>query len=197
MTSKQDTLKKLQRAWGSYKEESGSSQAKAAKALGMNQSAFSQYIRGEIGANTDFLQKFEQLTGIEVDGGKQHELRSFSLSIKSTLSGLEPLVSKVLVESMVSAADCIGILVDMPSAFERGSILIADPSAEIREGDLVVLLQKTKAVLGNIRSGEDGLFLAIPSWGGTENSQLDRTSDIARVTSSFYPQRVGKVVRPM
>ena len=191
----QEILRKLQNSWKTYKGSTNTSQAKTAKALGMNQSAFSQYLRGEIGVNTDFIAKFEALTGEKISDGRKAVLRSMSLDITFSLSGLTPLVKRVLVDSMVTSADCFGVLVDMPSPFDRGSIIVADPSSEIRDKDLVVLLSGEKAVLGNIAKSEDGWSIAIPSWGEVSKSHLDKDSVVARVVSSYYPQKAGKVVK--
>lgn len=189
-----DSTKKLQRAWNAYKSESGSSQAKAAKALGMNQSAFSQYIRGEIGTNTDFLAKFEKLTNTQVGIEAKAELFSYPLHITHTLSGLTPVKAKILVESVVSSANTFGVLVDMPSSFTRGSVLVADTTDEIREGDLVVLTKQGTATVGNIRMSDEGWALAVLEWGTTTYEILNKNSKVARVTSSFYPQVSGRKV---
>ncbi len=191
-----NVLKKLQSAWASYKDETRSSQAKAAKALGMNQSAFSQYLRGEIGTNTDFVNKFEALTGVAITEKNNIEqaVYGFALPIRCSLSGVEPTAKRVMVESLVTSPDCYGVIADIPSIFEQGSVVVVDPKAEIREGDVIALIEEFKATIGNVRLNNDGWYIAVPSWGHTEQAHLSKNSEVVRVSSSYYPQKDGRKV---
>jgi transcriptional regulator with XRE-family HTH domain len=186
---------KLKEAWQAYKAESGSSQAKAAKALGMNQSALSQYLRGEIKTNTDFLTLFDKLTGSDLSKDVSHELKGYAIEIKASLSGLPPATKRVPVESIISAKGCVGVLVDKPCQFEEGSILVADEEAEIREGDLIVLFEKETAIIGNARNSRGVWNIVAATWGETRVKKLRKNARFARITSSFYPPKVGKLLR--
>ena len=56
---------RIRNEWIAHKEKTGISQAKAAEFVGMNQSAFSQYLRGAVSLNTEFISKFARLVGKE------------------------------------------------------------------------------------------------------------------------------------
>ncbi len=135
-------LARVQKAWASYRNDAGVSQAKAAKALGMNQSAFSQYLRGAIPLNTDFLMRFGKLTAHDMGDAIEEisatsRMRAVTLPIKYTLSGAER-EGRLVVESLVPSGDCYLVENDYPTLpLRKGDYFIVDPDASVCSGSLV------------------------------------------------------------
>tara|TARA_B100000767_G_C19694711_1_gene505599 strand:- start:551 stop:1144 length:594 start_codon:yes stop_codon:yes gene_type:complete len=189
-------LKKVQTSWSTYKTETSTSQAKAAKALGMNQSAFSQYLRGDIPTNTDFLQKFSKLTGEDLIGSavKIQNLKSRTLTLRYALSNAEPLLRNVLVSSAIAVDDCYGVLIDIEHFYSRDSVLIVDPNAEIRELDIAVLIDNGQVRLGTMQKLDDSWIIRIQSWGTSLDHRISSGDTIHRVTSVYFPERTGSTL---
>lgn len=135
-------LARVQRAWASYKTDANASQAKAAKALGMNQSAFSQYLRGAIPLNTDFLTRFGKLTAHDMGDVVEslnagNPVRAATLPIKLTLSGAKR-EGRLVVESIVPSGDCYLVENDYTTLpLRKGDFFVVDPKGTICSGSRV------------------------------------------------------------
>jgi transcriptional regulator with XRE-family HTH domain len=189
-------LQKVKSSWTGYKSKTNTSQAKAAKALDMNQSAFSQYLRGHIPINTDFLQKFGKLTGDDLTGLSVdiQNLKSRTLSIKYALSNAEPLVKNIIVSSAVAVDDCYGVVVDVEHFYDRDSIILIDPQSDIRDLDKAVLVDNDTVKLGTVHKVEDRWIIRVQSWGTCLDIEINGQSVVHKATSIYFPDRTGTVI---
>lgn len=196
-----DTLKLINKAWLTYKNSTSTSQAKAAKAMGMNQSAFSQYLRGDIPLNTDFIAKFAILTNTKtetlVSGCVIQNVSMQPISIKYTLSGQKLSNSFELIPSPVNLDHAFAISVDYSDfILERGTLLLVDTMAEIREHDTVVFINKKKRlVYGGISYIENQWIILEPLYFGGNRFVVDEPMDVNRVSGSFMPPKLGRVFK--
>ncbi len=198
-----EVLNKVNSVWNSHKEASQSSQANAAAAMGMNQSAYSQYLRGAIPLNEQFISKFAQLTrtpltefGIEGEIPSQ-DLRTVTLEVKQTLSG-KPLKNDfVAVKSLVPHCGCYLVRVDYSNhIFKKGSLLVMDPERSIGEEDTVIYKRAGKpSVYGSVHLSEDGWELQEPHWFGGRNYLVDVNDDIDAIISVIPPESKGAVFK--
>jgi hypothetical protein len=202
-----ETLMRVNKAWHEYKANTGSNQVKVAKALGINQSAFSQYLRGPdnggIALNTDFLTKFASLVrkdlayfglGVAVE---LHRPDAFSLDIRFSLSGAELQGKRCPVQSVVPNRNCYGVLVDLEGfVLTKGSIIIVDPDAEIREHDGVICKQGDGPVkVGQIVHAEDGWRIISPVWSTVLAFKADEEEVVQRIIGNYHPEGRGKVYK--
>lgn len=200
MEYNQDVQKRVQSAWATHKQGRGVSQVAAAKALGMNQSAFSQYIRGTIPLNTDFLRKFAALTDIDpVEFGLQSNdsgsVPSRPVKVMATLSGREPKEKSQLVESILENNSCYFVEVDYNDySLPKGSLLLVNPEGTIREGDTVIYFKGLgePTVFGQIEETEEGWELLEQLWQGGRRYLVDKEDHVYRVSSLYYPSQGRK-----
>lgn len=195
-----DVLERVQAAWSSHKVDSGVSQAAAAKSLGMNQSAFSQYIRGAIPLNTDFLRKFASLTDIDLEEfgitkNTDSTVPTKPVKVMATLSGREPKTKSHLVESILEHNSCYFVEVDYRDyALPKGSLLLVNPEGSIRNGDTVIYFREMgePTVFGTIEETEEGWELTEQLWQGGKRYLVDKEDHVYRVSSLYYPSQGGK-----
>jgi transcriptional regulator with XRE-family HTH domain len=189
--------KKINSRWTSFKDATKINQKKAAQALGMNQSAFSQYLRGEIPLNKDFIEKFEKLTQTDFSFHSETKVNSVVLPVKGTLSGKLYDDKRVVVTSFVVDPKSFLVEVDHPSHFfPRSSYLVCSPS-EIRESDLVVMHQRNQGfVLGNVVKDDDAEWRVIEfNHFGSRSYPITRETVLYRVDCVHYPTRTGSVLK--
>lgn len=195
-----DVLKKVQLAWSSHKDAKALSQAKAAKAMGMNQSAFSQYLRGTIPLNTDFLTKFTAFTGTELAdfGVLAGSVKEKPLRVLCTLSGRKPASSSMLVETILECDSSYFIEVDYADfSLQKGSMLLVNPKGNVRAGDMVVYHRKKgqPIVFGELMETEEGWEILEQLWQGGRRYLVDPKDDVFRVVSVYYPSARGRKFR--
>ncbi|MCJ8295081.1 MAG: helix-turn-helix transcriptional regulator [Colwellia sp.] len=202
MAYSDETLKTLQQAWQTFKTSTSMSQAKAAKAIGMNQSAFSQYLRGEIPLNTDFIAKFSVLTKAEIvdasPGSQNEELTAYPIRVSSTLSGRTLEDTITLVPLVLRSPDTYAILVDYSDASEpEGTLIIANKNNAVRDKDTVLFWQNgTKPIYGSIRYLQSDVWEVLePYLQGGHRHSIDDDSVIHRVSGILLPEKKGKVFR--
>ena len=196
MTYDNTTLSAVKRAWGSFKDSTGTSQAVAAKAMGMNQSALSQYLRGDIPLNTDFLSKFSGLTGADLGGTPlQAGSPPKTIELRWTLSGRK-LKNRVVVTT--GTADCsYGVVIDQDGTpYGNDAILTIQDDSPLRDGDQALLLHNDSLTFGSLKWSRDTWVLVKPYWGSASSIELDGGEVIHRVTGVFWPDRKGKVFNP-
>lgn len=111
-----NVLDQINATWQAFKNSTGCSQAEAAKQLGMNQSAFSQYLRGAVPLNTDFKRKFAELTGSKV--GDETAFNGLSANLK------RPDRPGEQVSVHINGYDHLAI----PLASPNGLLAVADPN---------------------------------------------------------------------
>ncbi|MEH6628097.1 MAG: hypothetical protein V7739_16765 [Motiliproteus sp.] len=199
------TLRRVNEAWREYKAVTGCNQAQAAKSLSINQSAFSQYLRGPeyggIPLNTDFLSKFaslvrKDLTYFGVDSSVDlHRPDFFSLDIKYSLSGAVLHGKRCLVQSVVPNRNCYGVLVDMGGfVLSKGAIIIVDPDAEIREHDGVICKQGNGPIkAGQIVNAEDGWRIISPTWSTVLAYKAKEEEIVHRIIGDYFPEGGGDI----
>ena len=201
MSYNSETLKILNETWQAFKISTKTNQAKAAKAMGMNQSAFSQYLRGDIPLNTDFVAKFSTMTGSEIEsyltkvaGNKLHLQ---PIAIKYTLSGRKLLDSFELMPSPVNLDHAYAILVDYSDfIFQRDTLLLVDTEAEIREHDAVVIISKNnRPIYGVLSFKENEWEILEPHYFGGNRVVVTKTMVIHRVSGSYNPATQGKIFK--
>lgn len=192
-----ETLRLVNNAWRSYKSETKATQKTAAEALGMNQSALSQYLRGAVPLNTDFVTKFASLTKSEelkASNTAPIPLMRYSLPILYTSSGKHLQNVRMLVQAIITTEGLYGVENDLPRAeFQEGTILIVDPRSAVRAMDMAVLVKEdAPVVVGRVTNarGEWGLVRAV--WGETLVHDLNGGETLHRVVGVYMPERQGK-----
>jgi len=201
MAYNSDTLKIINETWLSFKVSTNTSQVKAAKAMGMNQSAFSQYLRGDIPLNTDFIAKFTALTNTDIAKlVPQSAIRHVSMqpiSIRYTLSGRRLSNSFELIPSPVNLDHAFAISVDYSDfILERGTLLLVDTIAEIREHDTVIFINKDKRpIYGVISYIENEWQVLEPHYFGGNRFFVEKSMEVNRVSGSFIPPNLGRVFK--
>ncbi|WP_234495841.1 helix-turn-helix domain-containing protein [Vibrio maritimus] len=152
-------LQKIRSSWDDYKQATGMSQAKAAEALGMNQSAFSQYLRGSVPLNVSFIAKFARLVNQEPTFfdedlammGYQGRIIPAPAVIQVThkLSGevYDPPKS-VAISGHYTYEDRVAIEIDKPYyAYKEGMLMICDTTTTLcRETTEVALFDSNKQI---------------------------------------------------
>jgi transcriptional regulator with XRE-family HTH domain len=200
MIYSEDTLQRVKQAWGSFKGDTRTSQAKAAKAMGMNQSAFSQYLRGEIPLNTDFLHKFAGLTksdlGEVAPAGSQ--LSQQPVEVRFTLSG-RVLTDKTTLLPTYGKTDSIyAVLVDsLDHPLPRGTMLLVDESSPVRAIDTVILqkIDDGRVILGSLEHLLQEWTVVEPMSVGGKSHTISEHDIVHRVYSSYAPQNTGTIYR--
>jgi hypothetical protein len=193
-----DTLRRVQQAWDDYRARTKSSQAVAARALGMGTSGFNQYIRGEIELNTDFLVKYATLVGMDLSDlqgelGFPPTLRplTITLRVRYTLSGRKT-NRDVMVTAMGVSPGAYAVEIDVDgSMYPKGAVLLVSPDDEIRAGDTVILNTETAPVLGtlNIDQMDDTWWIALSHGGLTDAHVLQPGQVPHRVSGVHFPLR--------
>lgn len=195
-----DVLQKVQLAWSAHRDTESLSQAKAAQAMGMNQSAFSQYLRGAIPLNTDFLSKFTAFTGTKLSdfGAEVTAVPSRPLRVLRTLSGAKPTVNSILVETILENEASYLVEVDYNDfMLPKGSMLLVNPKGTIRHGDRVVYIRRgnVHTVFGTISETEEGWEILEQLWQGGRRYLVDPKDDVFRVMSVYFPLTKGSRFR--
>lgn len=196
-----DTLQLIKNVWGNFKAATKTSQAKAAKAMGMNQSAFSQYLRGDIPLNTDFISKFANLTNTDIvtmaPHGAIRQVSMQSIEIKYTLSGRQLTNSFELIPSPVNLDHAYAILVDYSDfILERGTLLLVDTLSEIREHDTVIFItEENRPVYGVISFTENEWEVLEPHYFGGNRFTIASSMKVDRVSGTYIPPNQGRVFK--
>lgn len=144
-----NVLLQVQHEWEDFRRANKMSQANAARLLGMNQSAFSQYLRGPshggVELNANFLMKFASLTNTDpkkyglITVDESFRPRTVSVPLVATLSGRKPPVETVVMDSVVPAGNCKAIYYDIwGGPYRRGTVLIIDFDGPIYDHDIAV-----------------------------------------------------------
>ncbi len=200
-------LKKLNQVWMEYKAKTGSTQVQMANAMGIKQSAFSQYLRGSeqggIPLNSNFITKFAALTQVSLtefgltSGIEQQRPEAFSMELKYTLSGTILTDKYCPVQSIVPKRNCYAVLVDMEGfILHKGSLIIVDPDDNIREHDGVICKTSDGPIkVGQIINAEDGWKIISPVWGNVLSFKADDEQIVNRIIGNYYPEGSGKVYK--
>jgi transcriptional regulator with XRE-family HTH domain len=190
-------LRSVQKAWAEYQNSTSTSQSRAAKAIGMNQSAFSQYLRGDIPLNTEFLAKLSTLTKIDLGvafTAVAPTVRGYTLPVRYTLSGRLLRSETLLISSLVPVDGCYGIRVDYRDhCHQEGTILLVDDTADVKSGDTVVYARPDEPIVyGTLGIAEDGWEILEPHAQGGRSYLVSPEDDITRIVGSHLPARDAK-----
>ncbi|MCL1142943.1 hypothetical protein [Shewanella gaetbuli] len=193
-------LSRVQKAWASFKGETGTNQTNAAKQMGMNQSAFSQYIRGSIPLNTDFLLRFGQMTGQNL-GEEVAELsaikipnRTVVMPLKYTLSG-GICDDRIAVSSVVASNECYLVENDYDGLpYRKGDYFIVDPKATVTSGAsvFVTFCNESPATICSIEHKRGDWELVEDRALGGKRIPLTTVKDIHLITGIYYKPPTGR-----
>ncbi|WP_028865811.1 helix-turn-helix domain-containing protein [Psychromonas aquimarina] len=154
-----DVLSKIQSSWFLYKKENKVSQAQAAKQLGMKQSAFSQYLCGNIALNTDFISRFAQMVNrppayfhhrLEHGGEEWYSLDAtiFTSEVKQTLSQGKVSNPFIIMPRMATIRDYVTVEIDnYDTRYKKGTIVFFTPIGNICESDEVGIFGKNGQII--------------------------------------------------
>ena len=196
-----ETLKQVKQVWTDFKKLTKTNQTKAAEMMGMTQSAFGQYLRGDIPLNTDFISKFSLLTGKKViDFLSPNEMSKVSLqsiAVKFTLSGKKLTDSYELIPSPTNLDHAYAILVDYPDfILERGTLLLIDTLAEVREHDTAMLHSgSSRPIYGVISYSEGDWEVLEPHYFGGKRYSITDSAEVNRVSGSYSPAKKGRLFK--
>ncbi|WP_286263749.1 hypothetical protein [Thalassotalea atypica] len=202
MEYSQKTLEKINTIWASYKGTVKTSQTKAAQAMEMNQSAFSQYLRGEIPLNTDFIAKFSTLTQTNITEliphSDLHKISLQSICVKYTLSGRELADTYEQIPSPVNLDHAYAIVVDYSDfIFPRGTLLLVDTISKIRESDTVILQYDDKRLIYGVISYQEQEWEVLePLCLGGKRNAIKQCSIVHRVGGTYYPHSQERLFNP-
>ncbi len=198
-------LEKVNQAWLDYKTKTGVTQTQVAKALGIKQSSFSQYLlgstRGGIPLNTDFLIKFAHLLQLNfVEFGlecvfEQSLPNAYTLRIKYTISGATLKDRYCPVQSIVPNRNCYAVLVDIEGfIMHKGAILIIDPDDDIHEHDGVICRSADGPIkVGQIVYTNDVWRIVSPVWGDIFAFNPDEEDFVHRIIGNYSPESKGRL----
>ena len=200
----ENILKRVNKAWLDYKTKSGVTQAQAAKAIGIGQSSFSQYLRGPDNGgtplNTNFLIKFSRLLNkdpAEFGIASGHHLpgpEAYSMEIRYTLTGAVLKDRYCQVRSIVPSRNCYAVEVDIEGfIFHKGAIVIIDPDEDIHENDGVVCKTGDGPMkVGQIVFSGDEWRIISPLWGDFFTFKADKEDFVHRIIGHYNPESKGK-----
>lgn len=157
----QRNAQRLKRLWRNKHAELNLDQAKAAKRLGITQSAISQYLNCKIALNTDMILKFAVLLKIQPTDINP-ELKQYPITynhVKVTGSLMNTNNEGVSIQAPANSDTAYALLVDTHDYHPRvqfGNYLILDPALEPTLNDLV-LFGETPG-LGVVEEAEDGIY---------------------------------------
>lgn len=191
-----DVLLKVQSSWRAYQEKTNCSQAAAAHSIMMNQSAFSQYLRGCIGLNIDFLLRFSKLVGKKPEFFSS-SLRDFdtiansrgfkgvSVNVVGTLtSTTEPYTQTVLAGNEVEARKVTCPIGNIPV---DTILLLAKEGSPISEGDICVVMDGDESFIGAIKEVDGVWSVIIAGLGVTTVKKISNTATVQRLEASILP----------
>lgn len=206
-----ETLSRVQQAWQEHRAETGTNQTKAAASLGMNQSAFSQYLRGPdkggVPLNAEFVVKFAALVkkppSYFDDTFSSSELpadlrpKTLTVPLRYALSGNTMDEKLAVVRAVAAHEGLYAILVDVQGTpYQQGSMLLVDPEDGVKEGDTVAVT--TGSALKGI--GElaysDGWVIKMLTGGQFVTLSIEKGDEVHRVTGIQLPEvKRGKAFR--
>ena len=206
LDTKQITNKVLS-AWADHKDRTGMSQLKGAQALGMGQSAFSQYLRGKEGGgippNHSFILKFATLVGTSPrDLGWADEnviVRTQFIPVLYTFCGKAIKGNKLAVSSTVVAENIFAIENNGtgPTSLDSSEYLLASTNDTIRSGDLVWLVRNANNTMLTLygRVFKDMKWDVVSIFDGIKihAEELLKGDKVYRITGSYIPPRQTEI----
>ncbi|WP_394241177.1 hypothetical protein [Vibrio astriarenae] len=194
-------LERIRASWVAYKDKTGISQVKAAELLGMNQSAFSQYLRGTVPLNNNFISKFAILVKEEPSNFDESlsrmafrtdsVLKSSEIEITYGISGVVHNPPKIIVlPSNYIQEDRIAVEIDVRNHQHKyGSIMVAHRTVRPKEGDEVLVFNEDKTIkcIGELVREDSSWFVRYILLGRIVTSQLEAKEFVFTVIGGFYP----------
>ncbi|GAL29800.1 hypothetical protein JCM19239_7060 [Vibrio variabilis] len=186
------------------------SQVRAAEMLGMNQSAFSQYLRGTVPLNLMFITKFARLVGEEPSHfdeslgllGSSGKLipAPAPIEVEYGVTGIRHTPPKIVVTpGNYSPEERVAVEIDSPHyGYKLGMLMICDTTTTIcRETSEVVVFDKDKELkgMGELTLMEDNTWSVQIIFQGRINYVSIVESDfVFNVVGGYYAEPVYKRV---
>jgi transcriptional regulator with XRE-family HTH domain len=202
-----EVLNRVRLAWHAHKDKTGMSQSSAAEMLNMNQSAFSQYLRGTVSLNDVFLSKFSMLIGKDPsyfdDRLSKFAYRKESIKetgivhIEYALSGVRYNPPKTLVvASPYVPTDRVPILVDTANfKYKEGMLMVCSTNTQsLKETQEVALFDTDKNIkaMGELYFNDSSWSVLTVVRGSIVHVKYEPTDIVLRVVGGFYPEPVYK-----
>ncbi|MGF1684429.1 hypothetical protein [Photobacterium minamisatsumaniensis] len=155
----ENVLSKVRACWFSYKKENKLTQAKAAEILGIKQSAFSQYLCGNISLNSDFISRFAQMVNrpsayfhhrLEQGGKEWYSMEGtvFSAEVHQTLSQGKVSTPFVIMPRMALVRGYVTVEIDnYDTRYKKGTIVFFTPISKICEYDEVGIFDAQNRII--------------------------------------------------
>ncbi|SON49857.1 protein of unknown function [Vibrio tapetis subsp. tapetis] len=155
----EDVLTKIRSSWFVYKKEHKVNQAQAADYLGMKQSAFSQYLCGNISLNTDFISRFAQMVDrppayfhhrLEQGGEEWYSMDGtiFTSEISQTLSGEKVSSPFIIMPRMAVIRGYVCVEIDNhDTRYKTGTVVFFTPLGNISESDEVGVFDSNNKIV--------------------------------------------------
>lgn len=206
-TQNKSQLSKLKKVWDTAKREKGLTQTKAAKALGIRQATFSQYLNGRIPLNTNFVFNLAELIGVQPgeiskELGRYRSLSASSMrevrvlfSVSGSLKGVKAMVPTALQYKKTSQRkadedlDLFAVYIDeeLQSPLIRiGSYLIVSAGAKVQPSELcwVLCAKSGRGFIMQLKnSDKDSVTLVDLRTGETNAKLFDEIHSMAKVVS--------------
>ena len=203
----QKELSRLKKVWDTAKREKGLTQTKAAKALGIRQATFSQYLNGKIPLNTNFVFNLAELIGVQPGDiskelGRYRSLSASSVrevrvlfSLSGSLKGVKAMVpialqyKKTHQRKADEDLDLFAVYIDeeLQSPLIRiGSYLIVSAGAKVQPSELcwVLCAKSGRGCICQLQnSDKDGVTLVDLRTGETTAKPFDEVHSLAKVVS--------------
>lgn len=206
-TQNKSQLSRLKRVWDAAKREKGLTQTKAAKALGIRQATFSQYLNGRIPLNTNFVFNLSELIGVQPgeiskELGRYQSLSASSMrevrvlfSLSGSLKGVKAMVPAALQykkNQQLNAdefLDLFAVYIDeeLQSPLIRlGSYLIVSAGAKVQPSELcwVLCAETGKGCIMQLQNSDNHAATLVDlRTGETIAKPFDEIHSLAKVVS--------------
>lgn len=201
-----DVLERLKGAWYEHKKKTGMTQAQAAEQLGMNQSAFSQYLRGGICLNTDFISRFAQLVErppayfhqrLDYGGDEwfSQDATIFTAEVSQCLSNGPMKPKYVVMPRMTTVNGYMTVEIDnYNTRYKKGTVAFFSPLGEICESaEVGVFNDGIILAIGDLERIEGQWFVATLMNGIPTKIAVEDHFRLLRLEGTIQPEvTVGK-----
>ena len=203
MTTRDETTihKAFVRSWQAHKAKTGATQSRTAQQLDMNQSAFSQYLKGKnnggIGLNDDFVNKYCALVGISPSDlgwkGTPTEVTAQYLPVLYTSDGSPKSGKKIAITSVISNASNFAVEVIMSDprlALCQGDHLICTDEPDLYENDIVFMVcienLSRRSFIGRLQEDDESWGISAMNGVGFEKVAIPPNAKLFKIVGSHF-----------